>query len=216
VSAVSYAEPVETDDGYPPQLLRRVERLEELEAIRARARARPQPDVVVMPRAVTDYVALALASGIIGNLGYDAVKAALGAWRRPKPRLPQQARGMRDAALVAVLATQARCAQIDLPVPTVEELEVVGCERQTDRWRVELRRAERGRSPYGGRPWPEGVALGAAVVIPDGPLDGRDVEVTVVAKGELDAAARAEYDRIRAFIDRLYPPEPDRPDRPDR
>jgi hypothetical protein len=204
---------VETDDGYPRQLLLWVERLEELESIRAQARARPQPDVVIMPRALTDFVAIALASGIIGNIGYDAIKAALRAWRRPRLRLPQRARDMHDAALVAVLATQARCAQVDLPVPALEELEVVQCERLTDRWRVELRRTERGRYRYGDRPWPEGVALGAAVVIPDGPLDGHDVEVTVVAKGELDAAIRAEYDRIQAFIDRLHPPGPGQPGR---
>jgi hypothetical protein len=122
-----------------------------------------------------------LASGIIGNIGYDVLKATLRAWRRPRLRLPQQARDMRDAALVAVLATQARCAQVDLPVPTLEELELVQCKRLADRWRVVLRRTERGPTRYGDRSWPQGVALGAVVVIPDGPLDGHDVEVTVLA-----------------------------------
>jgi hypothetical protein len=56
-------------------------------------------------------------------------------------RLAERARDMRDATLLAVLAAQARCVQVDLPAPALEDLEMLTCERQPDRWRVELRRA---------------------------------------------------------------------------
>ncbi|HEY2671314.1 MAG TPA: hypothetical protein VGJ07_13210 [Rugosimonospora sp.] len=146
---------------------------------------------------------MALSSGVIGNVGYDLIKAALHVWRRPKVRLPERARDMRDAVLLAVLATQARCAQVDLPSPSLDDLEVIECERRPDRWRVELRRIDREGYLHGGRPWPDGVALGATVVIPDGPVDGRAIDVTVVAKRDVGAAQRAYLQRIKAIVDEL-------------
>lgn len=152
---------------------------------------------------VTDFVLVALASGVIGNVGYDLLKATLRWWRRPRVRLPARALDMRDAVLLAVLATQARCAQVELPVPALDDLEAVGCERQPDHWRVELRRVDRGEYMHGDRPWPVGIALGATVVIPDGPLDGRDIEVKVVAKRDLEAAVEAELQLDLTWLERL-------------
>jgi hypothetical protein len=93
----------------------------------------PTRTCVSFPRALTDYVALALAGGIIGNVGYDLVKAAPRRWRRPRVRLPERARDLRDAVLIAVLATQARCAEVGLPAPGLDDLDVVRCERRDDR-----------------------------------------------------------------------------------
>jgi hypothetical protein len=45
---------------------------------------------------------------------------------------------------------------------------------------AELRRADRGPAMRGSAAWPAGVALAATVEIPDGPLDGRDLAVTVI------------------------------------
>jgi hypothetical protein len=183
---------VSVDAEYPQEMARWVEQLEEREWLRsqARARARNRPGDFALPSRVTDFVLIALSSGVIGNVGYDLVKAALRQWHRPKVRLPQRARDMRDAVLLALLATQARCAQVDLPVPALDDLEALECQRLADRWRVELRRVDRRGYLYGERSWPDGVALGATVVIPDGPLDGREIEVKVVAKREVDAASR--------------------------
>jgi len=183
-----------------------VERLEEREWALSRARARQDSGDTLLPYRVTDFVLVALTSGVIGNVGYDLIKAALRAWRRPKVRLPERARDMRDAVLLAVLATQARCAQVDLPSPSLDELEVIVCERQPDRWRVELRRVDRGQYLRGGQRWPDGVALGATVVIPDGPVDGRAIEVTVVAKRDIDVAQQTHFQRVQDFIDELRPP----------
>jgi hypothetical protein len=35
------------------------------------------------PARLTDFVLMSLSSGVIGNVGYDLIKAALRAWRRP-------------------------------------------------------------------------------------------------------------------------------------
>ena len=59
----------------------------------------------------------------------------------------------------------------------------------------------------GGRPWPDGVALGATVLIPEGPVDGQAIEVTLVARRDVEAAQRAEFQRIRAFAEELRPPD---------
>lgn len=75
------------------------------------------------------------------------------------------------------------------------------CERQPDRWLVELRRADRG-GYLRGRPWPDGVALGATVIVPDGALDGRDIEVTLVAKRDVDAAMQVRWQQIEACLAR--------------
>jgi hypothetical protein len=179
----------------------------------ARARAAGQDRPVISARAFTNFLALALASGVIGNVGYDLLKAALRSWRRPRVRLPEAARDRRDAVLLAVLATQARCAQVELPVPALAELEATECTRTPDGWRVELRRENYGRYVRNERPWPDGVALGATVRVPDGPLQARDIEVTVVAKREVDDAVQAEHRRIMEFIERLGPP-PAGPDPP--
>lgn len=195
------------DAEYPSELDRWVERLEEREWSLSRARARQRPGELVSPRRATDFVLLALSSGVIGNVGYDLIKAAWRAWRRPKVRLPERARDMRDAVLLAVLATQARCAQVDLPSPALDDLEVLECARRPDHWRVELRRADREGYSDGGRPWPDGVALGATVLIPDGPVDGQAIEVTLVARRDVEAAQRAEFQRIRAFAEELRPPD---------
>jgi hypothetical protein len=196
--------------AYPEELERWVARLEEWDRLRAqalaRARAAGHDRPIISPRAFTDFLALALASGVVGNVGYDLLKAALRQWRRSRVRLPELARDRREAVLLAVLATQARCAQVDLPVPPLAELEAIGCIRTPDGWRVELRRQDYGRSVRGERPWPAGVALGATVRVPDGPLVARDIEVTVVAKREVDDAVREEHRRIVEFIERLGPP----------
>jgi hypothetical protein len=191
---------VDVDAEYPLELEKRAAQLEELERIRSRAR----PGEVHESR-VTDYVLIALTSGIIGNVGYDLVKGALLRWRRPRVRLPEQARDIRDALLLAFLGTQVRCVQLELPAPALQDLEALACERLPGRWRVELRRVDRRGYLLGGGDWPEGVALGATVIVPDGPLRERDLQVTVVAKGDIDAARKAEYQRIEALIKRLYP-----------
>jgi hypothetical protein len=197
------------DAEYPPELDRWVERLEERERMLSRARAHQDSGGTGRPLRVTDFVLMSLSSGVIGNVGYDLIKAALRAWRRPKVRLPERARDMRDAVLIAVLATQARCAQVDLPSPVLDDLEVTECERQPDRWRIELRKVDRTVYLHGGRPWPDGVALAATVVIPDGPVHGRMIDVTVVAKRDVDVAERAHFQRIQAIVDEPRPPERD-------
>jgi hypothetical protein len=123
-------------------------------------------------------------------------------------RLPERARDMRDALLLAFLATQVRCVQLDLPAPAMQDLEAVECERLPDRWRVELRRVDRHGYLLGGSAWPHGVALGATVVIHDEASQDRDVEVKVVAKGDIDAARQAEYTRIQEAISRRYTSDP--------
>jgi hypothetical protein len=72
-----------------------------------------------------------------------------------------------------------------------------------------MRRVDRRGYLYGNRSWPDGVALGATVVLPDGPLDGREIEVKVVAKRDVDAASRAELQKTRAYLERLRQSEPD-------
>lgn len=216
--ADSAAGGAEAEAGYPEELDAWVRRLEEWDRLRAeavaRARAAGGDRPVISPRAFTNFLALALASGVIGNVGYDLLKAALRSWRRPRLRLPEAARDRRGAVLLAVLATQARCAQVELPVPALAELEATECARTADGWRVELRRENYGRYIRGERPWPEGIALGATVRVPDGPLEARDIEVTVVAKREVDDAVQEEHRRIVEFIERLGPP-PSRPEQAD-
>jgi hypothetical protein len=199
---------MDANAGLPREIEQWAERLQEWERLRRRA---VEAGGKVYPMQVTDYVVVALTSGIIGNVGYDLLKTALRAWRKPEVRLPAGARGVSDALLLAVLATQARCVQIDLPAPALADLEALECRRDGDRWRIELRRVDRRGYTLGGQDWPGGVALGASVVIPDGPLTGRDIEVKVVAKGDVEAAQKAEYQRIKMVIDRLYPKDPQQP-----
>jgi hypothetical protein len=194
---------VTADDAeYPDELAAWVEKLEEREwqLSRARARAGDGTKDTIAPLRVPDFVLAALASGVIGNLGYDLIKAMLKAWRRPRVRLPEQARDVRDAVLIAMLATQARCAQVGLPMPGLGDLEATECQRLPDRWRVELRRRDRNQYLHGVRPWPDGTALAASVLIPDIPLKGTDIQVTVVARPEVDAAEQTNVRRARQWF----------------
>jgi hypothetical protein len=76
------------DGGYPEELAAWVDALQEREWRLSRARVRWGDGDGVSAMLVPDYVVTALASGIIGNLGYDLLKFTLKAWRRPRVRLP--------------------------------------------------------------------------------------------------------------------------------
>ena len=60
------------------------------------------------------WIASAFGSGVLGNVSYDLLKAV--AFRR-RSRLPMTPLGPHQASKIAILAVQARCAELGIRVP---------------------------------------------------------------------------------------------------
>ncbi|MBB5857569.1 hypothetical protein ACFQ05_18345 [Amycolatopsis umgeniensis] len=83
----------------------------------------------------TAWVATAVASGVLGNAAYDALKATYDKITRRTPLLREQAD--RDV-LLAQLAVAARCGELGLPVPDHSGLRCTGAYASDSEKRVSL------------------------------------------------------------------------------
>lgn len=85
----------------------------------------------------------AIGGGVLGNVGYDMLKTMVRI--RGVERVAQDTDLGGQTAVLAKLALQARCAELDLRIPSSDELHVASSEELTGRTRVVLR-AEDGSS----------------------------------------------------------------------
>ncbi|RAK28813.1 hypothetical protein B0I29_119151 [Actinoplanes lutulentus] len=91
-----------------------------------------------IPPETVEWVALTLASGIVGNAGYDGLKRVLSWFRQPPPRPVTQ-----DVAMdLAVRAVQERCRQSGMPVPVPEALTGYADQSSDGRWMLTLREGQ--------------------------------------------------------------------------
>lgn len=107
------------------------------------------------------FVGAAAASGIVGNVAYDLLKAGLVRALRRR-QLPDTLE-LSDRELLAQLAVRDRCAELELPVPKTDQLREINWDIQTMAHTCRLRYQD----------------IEARVRIPIGAVDGRQLEVTL-------------------------------------
>lgn len=113
----------------------------------------------------TAWVATAVASGVLGNAAYDALKAAYAKITRRTPPLREQTD--RDV-LLAQLAVAARCGELGMPVPEYSSLRCTSASASASENRVFL----------------ESTTLKATVVISRSVDGGSGISVTLYTVGE--------------------------------
>ena len=159
---------------------------------------------------VVGWIANAVAGGVIGNATYAAIVEAWQRLRRPKVQVPDHARSLADAVLLATLAVHSRCSVLGMPVPTLDEIAVrYAGHRSAWQSREYLQTAsEKARRDFDLPPIPEwpspesrsdfydrlgwqvnletrSLSLVASVFIPDGDLKGSEIEVTLLSAQDL-------------------------------
>ncbi|SDZ31958.1 hypothetical protein SAMN05421504_112171 [Amycolatopsis xylanica] len=127
------------------------------------------------------FVGVALGSGIIGNAAYDTLKLSVKKLvRRSQNGTPHLGH---ERELLARAAVQKRCAEVDFPAPDLD----APCDVQWDT----------GPTGYTYRLTFRHVV--AKVLIPKGPLEGQDLEVTLQSHADSYdlAQARLEVEQAR-------------------
>lgn len=114
------------------------------------------------------FIGGALASGIVGNAAYDALKTTV-AKLVPRGSKGSPFKGP-ERELIAKLAARARCAEVDLPVPSPTDPCNVKWEKDNHGYIYHL----------------EFRYVVAKVVIPEGDLDGRSIQVTLHGPSDPD------------------------------
>jgi hypothetical protein len=118
----------------------------------------------VSGRDVMTWVGAAIASGIVGNMAWDVVKAAFADLKVKIPKFAALERSLdNNHKLIAKLAVQARCAEIDRLVPRFEDLKAVAVVNTSDHYDLKV----------------TGPNLQATVLIPRGKLEESRLHVTL-------------------------------------
>jgi hypothetical protein len=120
---------------------------------------------------VVVFVGVALGSGIIGNVAYDALKATV---KKLVPRSRSSA-SYGERTLIARTAVQKRCAEVDFPIPGPDDPCDVRWDADDASYTYHLTFHH----------------VVAKVVIPKGALDGRELQVTLHTHADQSELARA-------------------------
>lgn len=127
---------------YPRELRRSVDLLLRRERTRTRVTAQDRAADGFVCALSDKSIDHGLAAATPRLIGRDQITDALRTWQQPHPRLPVVVATIADVVLVGYLALQAACADAELPVPAIGDLDVHQFERWPSRWRLDLSRPD--------------------------------------------------------------------------
>ena len=170
---------------------------------------------------VAGWLLEAIAAGVIGNVSYDVLKQL---WRKIQRRpndLPSRVLDYRHVSLIAILAVQARCGQLFLPIPSTTSIRILSSKKTDFPWQ-ERRHADWIARGFGwadrnGKPisdeeldsferdWPgrpgwevhlvvDDNAMWATVFVPEGNMIETAVEVSLLTYAQLPDRVKEDDD----------------------